>query len=198
MVPNKQCLPRLRRVVLLSCLVLMQLPTAVRADPDAGSLSYARFADAGLDVNKATLAALPVVAGGSEQDCLAEALYFEARGESVDGQMAVAEVILNRLSSRGFPKTVCGVVHQGGEARYACQFTYHCDGRRDSFPERQAYEQVAKVARIMLQGRPLTLTEGATYYHTAAVKPRWSRRMTQTVTIGTHIFYRQPTMLTQN
>ncbi|MCO6382735.1 MAG: cell wall hydrolase [Vannielia sp.] len=133
-----------------------------------------------------------VANGGAEWACLAEALYHEARGETVKGQFAVAEVILNRASSKAFPSTVCGVIHQGTGKRYQCQFTYTCDGYSDAIRERGAYERVAKIAWLMLNGAPRTLTGGATYYHTTAVRPSWSRRFTRTAQIGVHRFYRNP------
>ncbi len=137
------------------------------------------------------LASMPRARGGAQWRCLSEALYFEARGESVKGQFAVAEVILNRVDSRSFPNSVCDVVRQGtGNGRFACQFTYNCDGKAEVFTDRRAYEQVGKVARIMLDGYPRTLTGGATYYHTTSVNPKWARAFTRTATIGVHKFYR--------
>ncbi|MDQ7081448.1 MAG: cell wall hydrolase [Paracoccaceae bacterium] len=137
------------------------------------------------------LAAMPKAHGGAQWRCLTEALYFEARGESVKGQFAVAEVILNRVDSRAFPNSVCGVVRQGtGRGRYSCQFTYNCDGKAEVFTDPKAYEQVGKVARIMLDGQPRTLTAGATYYHSTSVNPSWARKFTRTATIGVHKFYR--------
>jgi hypothetical protein len=135
---------------------------------------------------------------GAEWQCLTEALYFEARGESLRGVMAVAEVILNRVDSPSFPNTVCGVVHQGTQALYDCQFTYHCDGVSDAVHEQPAWNAVGRVASAMLSGAPRTLTNGATHYHTTAVNPSWSRRFTQTATIGVHLFYRQPTRTASN
>lgn len=160
--------------------------------------AYAQVAVSSADLDMGTLDRLPKVAANAEAKCLAEALYFEARGESITGQIAVAEVILNRVDSRKFPNSVCGVVHQGGEARYACQFSYHCDGRKEVYHEAQAYERAGKLALIMLQGRPRSLTDGATFYHNLGVNPRWSRKMAETAEIGTHVFYRAPTVLTQN
>lgn len=138
------------------------------------------------------LSTLPRATGGADFECLAEALYFEARGESVQGQFAVAEVILNRVDVAEFPNSVCRVVNQGTGRRYQCQFTYTCDGYSDVVREHGAYAQVAKVARLMLDGAPRNLTDGATYYHTKAVRPRWSRQFTRTTTIGVHHFYRAP------
>lgn len=130
--------------------------------------------------------------GDAEFACLSEALYFEARGETVKGQFAVAEVILNRVKSSLFPSTVCGVIHQGTGRKYQCQFTYTCDGYKDVIAEKQAYARVSKVARAMLDGYSGNLTDGATYYHTKAVSPRWAKRFTRTAEIGVHYFYSRP------
>ncbi|MGR3504499.1 MAG: cell wall hydrolase [Paracoccaceae bacterium] len=124
--------------------------------------------------------------------CLSEALYFEARGESIRGQFAVAEVILNRVDSALYPDTVCGVIHQGTGRKYQCQFTYTCDGIPDVIREKQAYDVSVKVASVMVSGAPRALTEGATHYHTKAVNPNWARKFPRTATIGVHHFYRHP------
>lgn len=147
---------------------------------------------------RAWLRAQPAAQGGREWQCLSEALYFEARGESVMGQFAVAEVILNRVDSGSYPDTVCGVVNQGTGRKYACQFTYTCDGHAETIHEPAAFRQVGKVAQAMLNGAPRRLTRGATHYHTTAVSPRWARKFPRTATIGVHHFYRQPTQLSQN
>ena len=141
------------------------------------------------------LASQPAASGGAAWQCLSEALYFEARGESVRGQFAVAEVILNRVDSVSFPNSVCEVINQGTGQKFRCQFTYTCDGIEEVIREPAAYQAVAKVARAALDGAPRTLTDGATYYHTNAVRPRWSRRFNRTATIGVHYFYKPPTRL---
>ncbi len=133
---------------------------------------------------------LPQASCGEDWKCLSEALYFEARGESVRGQFAVAEVILNRVESGRFPNTVCGVIRQGTGKKYQCQFTYTCDGRKEVIREKKAYERVAKVARLALRGAGQPLTAGATHYHTKSVRPSWARVYKETARIGTHIFYR--------
>lgn len=133
----------------------------------------------------------PKPTGDEQWRCLSEALYFEARGETVKGQFAVAEVILNRVESARFPSTPCGVIKQGTGRKYQCQFTYTCDGYKDVIAEKQAYERVSKVARAVLDGAvddPLTF--GATHYHTKQVRPGWSRVYKKTTSIGVHIFYR--------
>ena len=144
----------------------------------------------GFDVEH--LDAMPRYQGGPEWACLTEALYFEARGETLKGQLAVAEVILNRVDSRKYPNSVCGVIEQGSHRRNACQFSFKCDGAPEKFSEHQAYERVGKIARMMLEGRERALTDGATHYHTIHVRPSWSRRLTKTADIGVHIFYRTP------
>lgn len=136
------------------------------------------------------LASQPAATGEADWKCLSQALYFEARGESVKGQFAVAEVILNRVKSSRFPDNVCGVIRQGTGRKYQCQFTYTCDGNSEKIREPGAYRNVGKVARAVLDGRAEALTNGATHYHTTAVRPRWSRVYKKTARIGVHIFYR--------
>lgn len=131
-----------------------------------------------------------VSGGGKAWQCLTEALYFEARGESHHGVFAVAEVILNRVESPRFPNSVCGVVNQGSGRHLRCQFTYACDGRPEHVAEPRAYARMGKVAKAMLDGAPRTLTNGATFYHTTGVNPRWASRLSQTAQIGVHRFYR--------
>ncbi len=138
------------------------------------------------------LAGLPSAKGDAQWRCLSEALYFEARGENVVGQFAVAEVILNRVDSSRYPSTLCRVIRQGTGAKFQCQFTYTCDGLSENINERAAWHRVGKIARIMIDGKDRTLTDGATHYHTKAVNPRWARVFPRTATIGAHHFYRQP------
>ena len=140
--------------------------------------------------DEAWLASLPEAKGGAEWACLTEALYFEARGEDAAGQFAVAEVILNRVDSPRFPRTVCGVVGQGSSKRNQCQFSYKCDGRSDTMSERDAYRQVGKVAKLMLDGAPRLLTHGAAYYHNNGVRPSWARKFARVAEVGPHLFYR--------
>ena len=151
-----------------------------------------------VNYSKSWLAAQPKTSGGPQWACLAEALYFEARGESIKGQFAVAEVILNRVDSRHFPNSVCGVIKQGTGKKYACQFTYTCDGHKEVINEPAAYTRVGKVAKVMLEGGARGLTKGATYYHTKAVSPSWSRKFHRTATIGVHHFYRRNVRLSKN
>ena len=143
-----------------------------------------------VEMSKSWIDEQPQATGGDEWQCLTEALYFEARGEAVKGQFAVAEVILNRVKSERFPSSACGVINQGTGKKYQCQFTYTCDGHKEVIREQRAYERVSKVARAALDGIVPKLTKGATHYHTTAVNPRWSKVYTKTAAIGTHIFYR--------
>lgn len=141
----------------------------------------------------ATLAALKTAHGGRQWKCLTDALYFEARGESVKGQFAVAEVILNRAESARFPDTVCGVVYQGASrGKYACQFSYMCDGKSEKVTDKAVYKKLGKISRLMLDGEARILTKGATFYHADWVSPKWAKSFTETAQIGDHVFYRDP------
>lgn len=135
-------------------------------------------------------AAKPVAPAISTVDlqCLSEALYFEARGEGSQGQRAVAEVILNRVDHPRFPKSVCGVVNQSG------QFTY----KKSRIREQGAYARAQQIAKAALTGAPRNLTDGATYFHTGGVKPKWSRTFERTTRIGSHIFYRSGRRMASN
>lgn len=146
----------------------------------------------GVVYDRAFLAELPVADGDAQWECLTQALYFEARGETVRGIFAVGEVILNRVDSGAYPDTLCEVINQGTGRKYACQFTYTCDGRAETVTEPRSWERVGKVARLLMDGTPRALTGGATHYHTKAVNPSWAQRFPRTASIGSHYFYRQP------
>ncbi|WP_299146243.1 cell wall hydrolase [uncultured Tateyamaria sp.] len=158
--------------------------------PRLNDLVTAPQAPKGVTLTRSWLNAQPKANGGPQWRCLSEALYFEARGETVKGQFAVAEVIMNRVKSARFPSSVCGVINQGTGRKYQCQFTYTCDGAPETIHEPRAFAQVGKVARTVLDGRAPDLTNGATHYHTTAVRPKWSRVYTKTAAIGVHVFYR--------
>lgn len=158
----------------------------------------ASSAASNIEFSRSWLAAQPKATGGEQWRCLSEALYFEARGETVKGQFAVAEVIMNRVKSARFPGSLCSVINQGTGKKYQCQFTYTCDGNAEVIAERDAYEQVAKIARATLDGKVPQLTDGATYYHTTSVSPRWSRVFTRTAQIGVHLFYRDGVLTASN
>ena len=121
--------------------------------------------------------------------CLALAVYYEARSEPLVGQVAVAEVVLNRVEHAAYPPTICGVVQQGGTGRYRCQFSYWCDGRPETPLDDRAWRR-AKVLAKLTHGRVLTADiEDATHYHSTYVSPYWSASMALVATIGRHHFY---------
>ena len=122
--------------------------------------------------------------------CLAEAIYFEARGEEVIGQYAVAEVILNRVDSPEFPNSVCRVVSEGASKLNACQFSYNCDGKPEYVNDSKSYKRILKLSSILYEGAARILTDGATFYHSNAVSPSWRTKMKKTSEIGGHIFYK--------
>ena len=146
-----------------------------------------------LEYSAEWLLAQPNPAAKSAKDqqwqCLREALYFESRGEKIEGQFAVAEVILNRVDSPAYPNSVCAVIEQSN-AR-GCQFSYNCDGKPEVMRDDSAADLAGRIARVMLDGAPRALTQGATHFHTRAVNPRWSNVFEQTASIGSHKFYRQ-------
>jgi len=142
--------------------------------------------------NRAILDAMPPARGGKQWKCLSEALYFEARGEDLWGQMAVAEVILNRVDSDRFPASICAVVKEGSGRLNACQFSYYCDGKLETIGNPTVYERVQKLAAMMIEGRARVLTDGAVFYHANSVTPSWVSALKQTAVIGDHIFYRYP------
>ncbi|MCU0882785.1 MAG: cell wall hydrolase [Hyphomonadaceae bacterium] len=123
----------------------------------------------------------------AEVRCLAEAVYYEARGEPLRGQQAVAEVVANRVRSRAYPNTYCGVVYQ--RARNVCQFSWACDGRR-SAPRGAAWTRAMDIAQDVHAGREAGVARGATHFHTTGVRPGWASRIPRVGQIGTHIFYR--------
>lgn len=127
----------------------------------------------------------------SEHRCLAEAVYFEARSEPLEGQVAVAEVVLNRVDSQYWPDTICEVVYQGSERRNACQFSYACDGQPETINNAKSWALSERVAELMMMGAPRRITGHATHYHADYVSPRWARTMEKTTTVGRHIFFRR-------
>jgi spore germination cell wall hydrolase CwlJ-like protein len=125
------------------------------------------------------------------EKCLAEAVYFEARGETVRGQIAVAQVVLNRAFSGFYPRTVCGVVYQNAHRYLACQFTFACDGVRDAITEPAAWHRARSIAAGSLDGKLWLRDVGrATHYHAYWVRPHWVREMAKLQKLGVHTFYR--------
>jgi spore germination cell wall hydrolase CwlJ-like protein len=125
------------------------------------------------------------------EKCLAEAVYFEARGEAVRGQIAVAQVVLNRAFSGYYPTTVCGVVYQNKYRHFACQFTFACDNTRDVINEPDMWERAKKIAKAMLDGEVWLPEVGkSTHYHAYWVRPSWVNEMKKMYKYGVHTFYR--------
>jgi spore germination cell wall hydrolase CwlJ-like protein len=125
------------------------------------------------------------------EKCLAEAVYFEARGEAVRGQIAVAQVVLNRAFSGYYPTTVCGVVYQNKYRHFACQFTFACDNTRDVINEPDMWERAKKIAKAMLDGEVWLPEVGkSTHYHAYWVRPSWVNEMKKMYKFGVHTFYR--------
>ena len=151
-----------------------------------------------------------------EQDpqayCLAENIYFEARSDSVAGQAAVADVVINRMFDSRYPDTICGVVHDGpvreswktrqtpdpDDAVYypikdRCQFSWYCDGKAETINDRKAWIKAQYIAYQMLYAdRYRGITEGATHYHAHYVNPTWASKIQYIDSIGSHKFYRHP------
>ncbi len=125
------------------------------------------------------------------EKCLANAIYFEARDEPVRGQMAVAQVVLNRVFSSYYPDNVCSVVYQNANRHLACQFTFACDGKRKVINERGAWARATRIAKQTLDGK-IWIPEVAhsTHYHATYVHPAWRFEMKRLVKFGLHLFYR--------
>ena len=125
------------------------------------------------------------------EKCLTNAIYFEARGEPVRGQMAVAQVVMNRVFSGYYPDSVCGVVYQNANRRNRCQFSFACDRHPDRVTEPDAFDRAQEIARETLDGKLWLADVGkATHYHAYWVRPSWVREMSKLYKIGVHTFYR--------
>lgn len=125
-----------------------------------------------------------------EMWCLATAIYFESRGEKYRGQVAVGQVVMNRVKHRLYPSTICGVVFQNQHKRNACQFSFACDGIPERVTEQKSWKQAQEIAKGVVDGS-LYLTEVgyATHYHATYVRPHWAPRMKKVTKIGLHVFY---------
>ena len=126
----------------------------------------------------------------AEENCLARAVYFEARSESELGQLAVARVILNRTKDPAYPKSICGVVYQGSNQRNSCQFSFACDGLPDDVKQPAAWANSKRIAQKAMDGsKSMQIMNTATNYHADYVRPKWAGNMKRLVKIGRHIFY---------
>jgi spore germination cell wall hydrolase CwlJ-like protein len=133
----------------------------------------------------------------SERFCLAEAIYFEARGEPAPGQMAVGQVIINRANNPAYPRKICDVVNQNAHRANRCQFSFRCDGKADRITEWGPWQQILRRSALLLlcgsdclsPDLPKGLLALSTHYHAVSVSPSWSRKLKRTGQIGRHIFY---------
>ncbi len=141
-------------------------------------------------------AARPFVLKASEEDrlraeeCLTQAIYYEAATEPLEGMEAVAQTVLNRVRHPGYPKSVCGVVYQGSQRITGCQFSFTCDGSLARVPNPTLWERARAVAKKALGGYVLKSVGTATHYHADYVAPYWAPTLYKIHTIGRHIFYR--------
>ena len=127
---------------------------------------------------------------GRALDCLTSAVYYEAGQEPIDGQRAVAQVILNRVRHPAFPASVCGVVYQGSTRQTGCQFTFTCDGSMARAPIAASWDRARKVATAALAGSVYANVGNATHYHADYVVPYWASSLAKTAVVGAHLFYR--------
>ena len=125
-----------------------------------------------------------------QKTCLSQAIYYEARSETLSGQKAVAEVVLNRVSSKHFPETICSVVYQGAQRKTGCQFSFTCDGSLDTAPTGKAWARAQTLAEHMLIGIHKPMTHRSTHYHTTDISPVWAPKLKSTRIVGSHAFYR--------
>ncbi|HVQ10032.1 MAG TPA: cell wall hydrolase [Allosphingosinicella sp.] len=167
------------RILLLSSVVLLSaLPTAAYA---AGSEAAEPF-----------VASRDREARTRSLECLTQAIYYEARSESEDGQRAVAQVVLNRVRHPSYPNSVCGVVFQGSHRSTGCQFSFTCMGMIGPIGDPRSWDRARRIAAQALSGsvyRPVGL---ATHYHTTAIRPYWAPSLVRQIVLGAHIFYRTP------
>jgi hypothetical protein len=128
-----------------------------------------------------------------ELHCLATAIYFEARDEPIQGQIAVGQVIINRVNSPYYPKSICAVVYEGAMRRTGCQFSFTCDGKSHRTSEKKEWETAMEIAKQVLDGKLHVKAVGnATHYHATYVHPAWRKLVKRVTQVGTHIFYTAP------
>jgi spore germination cell wall hydrolase CwlJ-like protein len=126
-----------------------------------------------------------------EMRCMATAIYFEARDEPIKGQQAVAQVVMNRIRSPFYPKTICGVVYQGERNRTGCQFSFTCTGKHNAVKEKEEWATAVKIAKQVIAGEVWIAEVGyATHYHATYVHPPWRHELDKVAQIGGHIFYK--------
>ncbi len=132
-----------------------------------------------------------MIASQKQHWCMATAIYFEARGESYRGQVAVAQVVRNRVKHGAYPNSICSVVFQNQSWKNRCQFSFACDGVPERVNEKTAWKQAEEIATKVING-DIYLAEvaNATHYHANYVRPKWAPKLKKLTNIGVHIFYR--------
>lgn len=182
--------PRDRRIAaLIDRLQMRGSQSAARpapSIPNANPIIRANFASPG--------AARPFQLRGAldesrDLECLSQAVYYEARGETPAGQAAVAQVVLNRVRHPAFPKSICAVVFQGARGG-GCQFSFACDGAAHHPLDSLAWRRAEKVAAKALDGAVMTDVGNATHFHVAGLNTGWGPNLLKVAQIGSHIFYR--------
>jgi spore germination cell wall hydrolase CwlJ-like protein len=174
---------------------------AARLDPtletSAGSTAVSLMLrpDLGPDgdsvAHRLRFASIGALDGARDLDCLTQAVYYEARGESPKGQAAVAQVVLNRVRHPAFPKTICAVVFQGaGAAKSDCQFSFVCDGSMRAPRDDEAWDKAQHVAARALSGVVVAEVGGATHFHTSRPNDQWGESLVRVAQVGLHVFYR--------
>jgi spore germination cell wall hydrolase CwlJ-like protein len=195
-------------VILLGIIALTQPVLAEEPgnQPETSEVSVSASTVKGIELAGVEVAAQSTAPTGrikpsdSELRCLAEGIYFEARGESFPGQLAVGQVIMNRMASDAYPDTICGVVYQNEDKHNRCQFSFACDGKDDTVAEPAKWEEIEGYAAWLWANdakagdAPLLLASlsVSTHYHADYVNPRWAKHMTPTGRIGRHFFYYDP------
>jgi hypothetical protein len=158
---------------------------AQRHDPFPGALATLRGGP-GPD----SAARFSAQESASDLACLTDAVYYEARGETVAGQAAVAQVVLNRVRHPAFPKSVCGVVFQRAEAGEGCQFSFVCDGSMRREREPNAWRRAQEIAERALEGSVMSTVGKATHFHVVGLDPGWGPSLARVAQVGLHVFYR--------
>ncbi|WP_410004238.1 cell wall hydrolase [Bartonella sp. HY328] len=209
-VPKRKELPKLPVPEMLASLVTNDKPDILAlgyAPSNAGTAKESPFDSILTDADKTAgrfippigpkdhaWAATPLPASSftaKEQKCLAEAIYFEARGETIKGQAAVAQVVLNRVRNPSYPNTICGVVYQNVNWRNRCQFSFACDGKKHLVTEKRHWRIAQDIAKAVSAGQIWLPDVGSsTHYHASYVRPNWASSMYKMEKIGLHIFYR--------
>ena len=136
----------------------------------------------------------------TDLDCMAQNIYFEAKSESQAGQIAVAQVVMNRVESDKYPNSICEVIRQGPTytwtenfpVRHKCQFSWYCDGKSDNIRDISAWRMAKSIAGVIMAMPDMVpnIVEDATHYHADYVKPHWASKLEKVTHIDRHIFYR--------